>query len=162
MMEREKKVYLWWSLCTLYLHACQVRVTVGGSGLCRCTCVTSLERYLTPLCVDPSRMVMLMKVKPTMLQKNGAGGANQRRLAHAEVCGADRAGADAVCRVAHEHLAGLLPGSHLRPRHHGHQTHRQHVSVHSTLIFCYSSLTEGICGCTLAIKPTNTNLFLPH
>ena len=22
-------IYLWWSLCTLYLHACQVRVTVG-------------------------------------------------------------------------------------------------------------------------------------
>ena len=27
-------MYLWWSLCTLYLHACQVRVTVGDSGLC--------------------------------------------------------------------------------------------------------------------------------
>ena len=26
--------YLWWSLCSLHLHACQVRVTVGGSGLC--------------------------------------------------------------------------------------------------------------------------------
>ena len=32
-------VQLWWSLCTLYLHACQVRVTVGDSGLCCCTCV---------------------------------------------------------------------------------------------------------------------------
>ena len=31
--------YLWWSLCTLYLHACQVRFTVGDSGLCCCTCV---------------------------------------------------------------------------------------------------------------------------
>ena len=29
-------MYLWWSLCTLYLLACQVRVTVGGSGLCYC------------------------------------------------------------------------------------------------------------------------------
>ena len=28
------RMYLWWSLCTLYLHACQVRVTVGESGLC--------------------------------------------------------------------------------------------------------------------------------
>ena len=28
-------VYLWWSFCTLSLLACQVRVTVGGSGL-RC------------------------------------------------------------------------------------------------------------------------------
>ena len=27
-----------------YLHACQVRVTVGDSGLCCCTCVTSFER----------------------------------------------------------------------------------------------------------------------
>ena len=107
---------------------------------------------------------MLMKVKLTMLQKNGTGGANQQRLAHAEVRGADRAGPDAVCCVAHEHLAGLLPGSRLHTRHHGHQTHQQHVRVHSTLIFCYSSLTEGICGCTLAIKPTNTNflLFLSH
>ena len=25
---------LWWSLCTLHLHACQLRVTVGDSGLC--------------------------------------------------------------------------------------------------------------------------------
>ena len=33
-------MYLWWSLCTLHLHAHQVRVTVGNSGLCCCTCVT--------------------------------------------------------------------------------------------------------------------------
>ena len=30
------------NLCTLYLHACQVRVTVGDSGLC-CTCLTYFE-----------------------------------------------------------------------------------------------------------------------
>ena len=29
--------------CTLYLHACQVRVTVGNSGLCCCTCATFFE-----------------------------------------------------------------------------------------------------------------------
>ena len=40
----KKRLYLWWSLCTLYLHACQVRVTVGDSGLCSCTCVTYFER----------------------------------------------------------------------------------------------------------------------
>ena len=34
--------YLWWSLRTLYLHACQVRVTVGDTGLC-CTSVTYFE-----------------------------------------------------------------------------------------------------------------------
>ena len=45
---------LWWSLRTLYLHACQVRVTVGDSGLC-CTCVTYFERLLTPLSVDSAR-----------------------------------------------------------------------------------------------------------
>ena len=28
------RMYLWWSLCTLYLHACQVRVTVLRSSLC--------------------------------------------------------------------------------------------------------------------------------
>ena len=26
--KEEKRMYLWWSLCTLYLPACQVRVTV--------------------------------------------------------------------------------------------------------------------------------------
>ena len=31
------------SLCTLYLHACQERVTVGDSGLGCCACVRSLE-----------------------------------------------------------------------------------------------------------------------
>ena len=38
-------MYLWWRLCTLYLHsaACQVRGTVGGSGLCSCACVTYFE-----------------------------------------------------------------------------------------------------------------------
>ena len=28
-----QRMYLWWSLCTLYLHAFQVRVTIGDSGL---------------------------------------------------------------------------------------------------------------------------------
>ena len=36
----------------LYLHACQMRVTVGDSVLCCCVCVTSFEGKLTPLCVD--------------------------------------------------------------------------------------------------------------
>ena len=39
-----KRMYLWWSLCALYLLACQVRVTVGDLGLCCCVCVTSFER----------------------------------------------------------------------------------------------------------------------
>ena len=39
-----QRMYLWWCLCTLYLHACQVRVTVGDSGLCCCTCVLYFER----------------------------------------------------------------------------------------------------------------------
>ena len=43
---------LWWSSCTLYLHACQVRVTVGYSGLCCCTCVMYFKCWLTPLFVD--------------------------------------------------------------------------------------------------------------
>ena len=34
-----QRMYLWWSLCTLYLLPCQVRVTVGDSGLCCCVCV---------------------------------------------------------------------------------------------------------------------------
>jgi len=42
-MPGEKRVYPWWSLCTLYLHACQVRVTKGDSGLCCCTCVKCIS-----------------------------------------------------------------------------------------------------------------------
>ena len=38
------RMYLWWSLCTLHLHACQVRVTVSDSGLCCCVRLTSFER----------------------------------------------------------------------------------------------------------------------
>ena len=34
-------LFLWWNLCTLYLLACQVRFTVGDSGLCCCVCVMS-------------------------------------------------------------------------------------------------------------------------
>ena len=41
----------------LYLRACQVRVHVGDSGLCCSVCVTSLECWLTPLCVDCTRAV---------------------------------------------------------------------------------------------------------
>ena len=41
-------MYLWWSLCTLDLHACQVWDTVGDSGLC-CTCVTHFERWFNTL-----------------------------------------------------------------------------------------------------------------
>ena len=44
------RMYLCWSLCTLYWHAYQVRVTVGDSCLRFCVCVTSFERWLTPLC----------------------------------------------------------------------------------------------------------------
>ena len=36
----------------MYLHACQVRVTVGDASLRCCTCVTYFEREFTPLCVD--------------------------------------------------------------------------------------------------------------
>ena len=42
----EKRIYLCWSLPTLYLHACQVRVTLGYSGLCCCTCVTSFRALI--------------------------------------------------------------------------------------------------------------------
>ena len=31
-------------LCTLYLLACQLRVTAGDSGFCCCVCVTSFQR----------------------------------------------------------------------------------------------------------------------
>ena len=40
-----QRVYLWWSLGTLYMHECQVRVTIGASAVfCYCTCVTYFER----------------------------------------------------------------------------------------------------------------------
>ena len=46
------RMYLWWSLCTLCLHACQVKVIVGDSVLCCCTCVTYFEHYWinSPVC----------------------------------------------------------------------------------------------------------------
>ena len=46
------RTYLWWSSCTLYLLACQMRVTVRDSGVCCCVHLTSLERRLTPLYVE--------------------------------------------------------------------------------------------------------------
>ena len=39
-------------LGTLYLHACQVRVTLGDAGICCCISVTYFERLLSPLCVS--------------------------------------------------------------------------------------------------------------
>ena len=48
-------MYLSWRLCTLHLHACQVRVAVGDSGLRCFSRVTYFERRLTPLWVDLSR-----------------------------------------------------------------------------------------------------------
>ena len=42
---------LWWSLYTLYLLACQVRVTANSSCLHYCASVTSFKLKLTPLCV---------------------------------------------------------------------------------------------------------------
>ena len=50
-----QRYILWWSLCTLYLPARQVRFTIGDSGLCCCTCVTYFECKLTPLLVDSAR-----------------------------------------------------------------------------------------------------------
>ena len=34
-MESFLRMYHWWSLCPLYLLACQLKVTVGDSGLSR-------------------------------------------------------------------------------------------------------------------------------
>ena len=42
-------------LVYIYIRACQLRVTVGDSGLCCCVCVTSFELELTPLFVDSSQ-----------------------------------------------------------------------------------------------------------
>ena len=47
-----RRMYFWMSLCTLCLHACQVRFTEGDSGICCCTCVEYFERWWTPLLVD--------------------------------------------------------------------------------------------------------------
>ena len=49
-------MWLWWSLYTLYLLICRVRVTIGNSGLC-CVCVTSFKCLLTPLCVDSATLL---------------------------------------------------------------------------------------------------------
>ena len=37
------RMCLWWSLCTSYLLACQVRATTGNSGPCCGVCVTSFK-----------------------------------------------------------------------------------------------------------------------
>ena len=42
-------------LCTSYLHACQVTVTLSNSGLCCCACATYFKYQLTPLCVDSAQ-----------------------------------------------------------------------------------------------------------
>ena len=34
-----QRMYLWCSSCTLYMLACQMKVTVGDSGLSCCVCV---------------------------------------------------------------------------------------------------------------------------
>ena len=51
-LHQSSTLYLWQSLRTLCLHACQVTVTVSHSGLCCCVCVTCFERKLTPLFVE--------------------------------------------------------------------------------------------------------------
>ena len=40
------------NLCTLYLLAFQVRVTVGDAGVCCCARMTSFERCIAPFFVD--------------------------------------------------------------------------------------------------------------
>ena len=42
----------------LYLFVCQVRVTVGDSGLCCFVRVTCFDRYLRPLFVEFSGLVL--------------------------------------------------------------------------------------------------------
>ena len=44
------RVYLWWSLCTLYLLACQVRVPWGDLSLC-CVHVKSFKRFVYSLLI---------------------------------------------------------------------------------------------------------------
>ena len=47
------RMYIWWSLCALYLLACQVRVTVGGdSGLCCLRLCDVLRALINSLYVE--------------------------------------------------------------------------------------------------------------
>ena len=61
-------MYLWWSLCTLYLHACRVIVTVGNSDLCCCTCIMYFECWLALLCVDPGLILFQIHEKSSWYQ----------------------------------------------------------------------------------------------
>ena len=65
---------LWWSLCTLYLHMCQVRVTVGDSGLC-CICVTSFKTLMNSFVVlilqERSGPHILFQIYKQQLEKLG-------------------------------------------------------------------------------------------
>ena len=53
------------------LWGCQVRVTVGDSGLCCCVCLTSLKRWLTPLCVDSARALWASFCFRFLISKSG-------------------------------------------------------------------------------------------
>ena len=63
---RQTRVWLCWrSLCTLYLHACHVTVTVGYSCLCCCTCVTYFELINSRVCwvVEPALCIWFSRMK---------------------------------------------------------------------------------------------------
>ena len=63
---------LWWSLSTLYLQACQVRVTVDDSGLCYCTCVMYFEHNVVPNSSDNNnKLLWIWHAKPFFFSRHG-------------------------------------------------------------------------------------------
>ena len=64
-------MYLWRSLCTLYLHACQVRFTVGNSGLCCCVsvwCLLSANSLVCWFYMSALGFVLFQTVKQKLWQ----------------------------------------------------------------------------------------------
>ena len=65
---------------TLYLHACQVTVTVGDSGLSCCTCVTSFVALINSLvcsfCASGALGLVLFQICSYLILEKLAGSKN--------------------------------------------------------------------------------------
>ena len=73
-------MYLWWSLCTLYLLACLVKGTVVDSGLCCCVCVTSFQRYYLPCVLISHELSCPRSVSDCRTSVNSFTGVGPRQL----------------------------------------------------------------------------------
>ena len=65
------RIYSSGGFCTVYLHTCQVRVTIGDSGLCCCPYVLILHQHSGPCSVlDSCQFSFFAKQKPVSHTKH--------------------------------------------------------------------------------------------